>query len=97
MTRIPRTNHYNPMTPYAETPKERKKEMMTIYMQNSQGLWRCPRDAKGNILIGHPPDLLKLEYIIDFMQQTNVGAWLLQETWEEGNKFNVDIGGSHIF
>ncbi len=26
-----------------------------------------------------------------------MGAWLLQETWEEGDKFDVDIGGYHIF
>jgi hypothetical protein len=31
------------------------------------------------------------------MQQHNVGAWLLQETWEEGDEFDVDIGGYHIF
>jgi len=38
------------------------------------------------------------EYIVDFMRQHDVGAWLLQEeTWEEGDKFNVDIGGYHIF
>jgi hypothetical protein len=47
--------------------KEKKKELTTIYTQNSQGLWRRPRDAKRNILVDHPPDLLKLEYIIDFM------------------------------
>ena len=26
-----------------------------------------------------------------------MGAWLLRETWEEGNEFDVDIGGYHIF
>jgi len=31
------------------------------------------------------------------MQQHDVGAWLLQETWEEGDEFDVDIGGYHIF
>ena len=53
-------------------------------------------DAEGNILVDHPTDLLKLEHIVDFMQQHDVGAWLLQETWEEGDKFDVDIGGYHI-
>ena len=77
--------------------KRKKKELTTIYTQNSQGLWRRPRDADGNILVNHPPDLLKLEHIIDFMQQHDVGAWLLQETWEEGDEFDVDIGGYHIF
>jgi hypothetical protein len=79
------------------TKRKQKKELTTIYTQNSQGLWRRPRDTKGNILIDHPPDLLKLEYIIDFMRQHDVGAWLLQETWEEGDEFDVDIGGYHIF
>ena len=77
--------------------KRKKEELTTIYTQNSQGLWRHPRDAEGNILVDHPPDLLKLEYIIDFMRQHDVGAWLLQETWEEGDEFDVDIGGYHIF
>lgn len=54
-------------------------------------------DAEGNILVDHPTDLLKLEHIIDFMRQHDVGAWLLQETWEEGDEFDVDIGGYHIF
>ena len=31
------------------------------------------------------------------MRQNDVGAWLLQETWEEGDEFDVDIGGYHIF
>jgi len=31
------------------------------------------------------------------MRQHDVGAWLLQETWEEGDEFDVDIGGYHIF
>jgi hypothetical protein len=40
-----------------------------------------------------------LEYLIDFMfmHQHNVGVLLLQETWEEGNVFNIDVGGYHIF
>ena len=33
----------------------KKKELTTIYTQNSQGLWRRPRDAEGNILVDHPP------------------------------------------
>ena len=31
------------------------------------------------------------------MRQNDVGAWLIQETWEEGNDFNVKVGGYHIF
>ena len=77
--------------------KRKKKELTTIYTQNSQGLWHRPRDTEGNILVDHPPDLLKLEYIVDCMRQYDVGAWLLQETWEEGDEFDVDIGGYHIF
>jgi len=77
--------------------KRKKKELTTIYSQNSQGLWHCPRGAEGNILVDHPPDLLKLEYIVDFMRQHDVVAWLLQETWKEGDEFDVNIGGYHIF
>jgi exonuclease III len=31
------------------------------------------------------------------MHQQDVGAWLIQETWEEGEKFNVESRGYHIF
>jgi hypothetical protein len=31
------------------------------------------------------------------MHQDDIGAWLVQETWEEGNHFDVEIGGYHIF
>jgi hypothetical protein len=26
-----------------------------------------------------------------------VGAWLVQETWEEGDEFDIEVGGYHIF
>ena len=48
--------------------------------------WKYPR------LADHPPDLSKLEYIVDYMRQTDIGAWLVQETWEEGDEHDVDIG-----
>jgi hypothetical protein len=38
-----------------------------------------------------------LEYLIDFMHQNDVGVWLIQETWEEGDKFDLDVGGHHVF
>jgi hypothetical protein len=38
-----------------------------------------------------------MEYIIDLMMNNDVGAWLIQEMWEEDNKFDTDIGGYHIF
>ena len=54
--------------------------------------------ACGNdILIDTPPDLTKLEYIVDYMHQHDVGVWLLQETWEEGVNFDTEIGGYHVF
>jgi exonuclease III len=31
------------------------------------------------------------------MRQNDVGAWLIQETWEEGDEFDVDVNGYHIF
>ena len=31
------------------------------------------------------------------MRQQDVGAWLIQETWEEGDDFNVESGGYYIF
>ncbi len=68
-----------------------------IYTQNASGLWHRPRDPDGNIIDDAPPDLSKLEYIIDYMRQQDVGAWLIQETWEEGDEFNVESGGYHIF
>jgi hypothetical protein len=45
--------------------------------------WHCS-SIRGNILVDHPPDLSKLEYIIDYMRQNDVGAWLVQEMWKEG-------------
>jgi hypothetical protein len=77
--------------------KTNKNEVTTIYTQNAQGLWHHPRDPEGNILVNLPPDLSKLEYLFDFMHQNDVGAWLIQETWEEGDDFDVDVGGYHIF
>ncbi len=68
-----------------------KNEPTTIYTQNAQGLWHRPRDPEGNILVDLSPDLSKLEYLIDFMHQNDVGAWLIQETWEEGDEFDVEV------
>jgi hypothetical protein len=31
------------------------------------------------------------------MRNNDVGAWLVQETWEEGDEFDIDVGGYHIF
>ena len=87
-----------PHDPVDHNTNEYKKEILTtIYTQNAQGLWRCPRDPDGNILVDQPPDLSKLEYIIDYMRQKNIGAWLVQETWEEGDEYDVDIGGYRVF
>jgi hypothetical protein len=67
-----------------------------VYTQNARGLWCCPQDPDGNILVDAPPDLSKLEYIIDYMRQQDVGAWLIQETWEEGDESNIESRGYHI-
>ncbi len=93
----PRTN----LQPHEFVSKNKnnkhEKNLTTIYTQNAQGLWRRPRDADGNILVDNPPDLSKLEYLIDYMRQNDVGAWLIQETWEEGDEFDIDVNGYHIF
>ncbi len=31
------------------------------------------------------------------MRQKDIGAWLVQETWEEGVEYDVDIGGNRVF
>jgi hypothetical protein len=77
--------------------KQQKNGLTIIYTQDAQGLWHCPRDPDGNIFVNKPPDLSKLEYLIDYMRQNNVGAWLVQKTWEEGDEFDVNINGYHIF
>ncbi len=77
--------------------KKIEHTMTTIYTQNARGLWQLPQDPDRNILVDAPPDLSKVKYIVDYMCQHNVGAWLLQETWEEGDDFNIEIGGYHIF
>jgi hypothetical protein len=80
-----------------EKKKNKENGLNTVYTQNAQGLWCCPRDPEGNILVDQPPGLSKSEYLIDFMCQNDVGAWLIQETWEEGDEFDVEVGGYHIF
>jgi len=76
-----------PHDPANHNTNEYKKEIpTTIYTQNAQGLWHRPRDLYGNILADHPLDLLKLEYIIDYMRQKDTGSRLVQEMWEEGDE-----------
>jgi hypothetical protein len=88
---------HDPMSNNNEKKKNKENGLTTVYTQNAQGLWHHPRDPEGNILVDRPPDLSKLEYLIDFMRQNDVGAWLIQETWEEGGEFDVEVGGYHIF
>ncbi len=73
------------------------EHVSTIYSQNTNGLWRRARDNDGNILYDKPRDTTKLENLIDRMRQDNIGAWFVQETWEEDDKFDVEIGGYHVF
>ncbi|KAL7528091.1 hypothetical protein ACHAXR_002261, partial [Thalassiosira sp. AJA248-18] len=73
------------------------KHTSTIYSQNCQGLWRRARDEDGNVLHQQPRDTAKFEKLIDKMRQDDIGAWLIQETWEEDDEFDVEIGGYHIF
>ena len=73
------------------------KHKSIIYSQNTQGLWRRARDSEGNVLCDQPRDTTKLEKLIGKMRQDQIGAWLIQETWEEDNEFDIDIGGYHVF
>ena len=68
-----------------------------IYSQNTQGLWRRARDENGEVLHNQPRDTTKLEQLIDKMRQDQLGAWLVQETWEEGDEYDIEVGGYHIF
>jgi hypothetical protein len=85
------------LQPHDPVSNEGQKVHTTIFTQNVQSLWHCPRDTEGNILLGRPPDISKLEYIIDYMRNNNVGAWLVQEMWEEVDEFDIEVGGYHIF
>jgi hypothetical protein len=87
----------NPPQPHDSDTNTNKLKHTKIYNQNVQGLWCCSRDPEGNILIDSLPDTTKLENLINKMRQDNIGAWLVRETWEEGNHFDVEIGGYHIF
>jgi hypothetical protein len=91
-----RDNHRQTLQPHDSVSNERKVHT-TILTQNIQGLWHRPRVPEGNILLDQPPDTSKMEYNIYFMRNNNAGAWLEQETWEEDNEFEMDIGGYHIF
>ncbi len=65
-----------PNEPVCDNNKHTKQtiEHTTIYAPNARGLWRCPQDPDGNILVDAPPDLSKLKYIIDYMRQHDIGA-----------------------
>ncbi len=91
---VPRTT-LQPHDPISN--EEKKIPTTTIFTQNVQGLWRCPKDPEGNILLNHSADTSKMEYIIDYMTTNDIGVWLVQETWEEGNESNIQIGDYHIF
>ncbi len=96
-------NHsQQPLQPYEPVCNKNRHTKQTIehtviYTQNARRLWSRSRDLDGNIIVDAPPDLSKLEYIIDYMRQLEVGAWPIQETWEDGDKFNIENGGYHIF
>ena len=91
------TRQPNELVSDNKSNKQEKHKITSVYTQNAQGLWHRPRDSDGNILVDRPPDLSKLEYLIDYMRQHDVGAWLIQETWEEDDAFNIDVNGYHIF
>jgi hypothetical protein len=86
-----------PHDPVTINNKNNKATITTIYTQNVRGLWCRPHDREGNILLDYPPDTSKLKQLIDFMRTNDVGAWLIQETREEGDEINIIIGGYHVF
>ena len=42
-------------------------------------------------------DTNKLDKVLDNMIQDGIGAWMLQDTWQEGYNFDKEVNGFQIF
>jgi hypothetical protein len=65
--------------------------------QNAHGLWRKATDSDGNYIWNQPRDTTRFEHLIATMTTKNLDVYFIQDTWLEGNNFNVDVGGYHVF
>ena len=95
-TSPPSNTHPIPQPPL-HPPHRHTLDICRIITQNVHGLWRRQRNGDGLITPHCERDMTKLEYLIHRMRCDNIDAWLVQETWLEGDDFDTVIGGYHIF
>ena len=65
--------------------------------QNAHGLWRKATDEEGNYLRDRPRDTTRFEHLISTMAKKQIDAYFIQETWIEGDDFDTEVGGYHVF
>ena len=75
--------------------KAHKPHIEDIYSQNANGFRRRARDANNNIDYNSDWNYTRLEAIKDKMMTLKIGAYLIQETWDYGDNFAVDIGNGY--
>ena len=63
---------------------------MKMYSQNVHGIFESLKDEEGKAIKGERL-YAKREWIIRKMQKDDINAYLMQETWEQGNHV-VDMG-----
>ena len=74
-----------------------KLEHSGICTQNAHGLWRKATDEDGNYLRDRPRDTTRFEHLIATMAKKQIDAYFIQETWIEGDDFDTEVSGYHVF
>jgi hypothetical protein len=64
---------------------------------NAHGLWRLEADDGGNRLSNQPWDTTRFEHLIASMKLKCLDVYFLQDMWLEDDKFDIDVGGYHLF
>ncbi len=72
-------------------------DMSKYCTQNVHALWRLATDEDGKKLSNQPQDTIKFEHLIASMKVKCLDAYFLQDTWLDNDKFDVNIGGYHVF
>ena len=65
--------------------------------QNAHGLWRRATDSNGKHLRNQPCDTTRFEHLIATMASKELDMYFVQETWIEGDDFDTEIRGYHVF
>ncbi len=54
-------------------------------------------DCDGNRLSNQPRYTTRFEHLIALMKAKCLDVYIMQDTWLEDDKFDIDIGGYHVF